>query len=131
MFLLILALAVQTSGFRVVDKGSQSGIDDARQVVVRTAEDWTKLWRVHGMDRERPPVDFSRDMVVGVFMGSRPTAGFGIEIASVASEGGTTVVRYRETMPKRDAITAQVLTSPYELVAIPKTSGDVKFEKVE
>lgn len=131
MFFLIFALAMQTSGFRVVDKGNQSGIDEPRQVVIRTADDWAKLWRVHGMDRERPNVDFAHDMVVGVFMGSRPTAGFAIEITGIATEGGATVVRYKQTMPARDAITAQVLTSPYVLVAIPKTPGDVKFEKVD
>ena len=44
---------------------------------------------------------------------------------------GVLVVRYRETIPSRDAVTAQILTFPYHLVAIPKADvKDVKFEKV-
>lgn len=133
MLLLAFLLAFQTAapGFRVIDTGDQSGVDDARQVVIRTPDEWAKLWQVHGMDRARPTVDFARETVVGVFMGSRPTAGFVLEIVGVAEEGGATVVRYKEGMPPRGAITAQVLTSPYVLVAIPKTAGDVRFEKLQ
>ncbi len=133
MILLSFLLALQTSSpsYRVIDKGAQSGVDDAQQIAVRTADEWAKVWQRHGLDRPRPKVDFAREIVVGVFMGSRPTAGFEVEIAGVASEGGVTVVRYRETAPSRDAITAQVITSPYVLAAIPRTSGDVRFEKVQ
>ena len=42
------------------------------------------------------------------------------------------VVRYNETMPPAGAVTAQVLTFPYHLVAIPKAAvTEVKFEKVQ
>jgi hypothetical protein len=74
-------------------------------------------------------VDFSKEMVVGVFLGSRPTAGYTLEIVSATQDGGKLTVRYREASPPRDAITAQVLTSPYHIVALPFFPGEVKFEK--
>ena len=40
------------------------------------------------------------------------------------------MLQYRETKPGPDAITTQVLTSPFLLVAMPKVDGDVKFEKL-
>jgi hypothetical protein len=40
-------------------------------------------------------------------------------------------VRYQETTPKPGVMTAQVLTFPYHFVAVPKATGDVKFEKVQ
>jgi len=43
--------------------------------------------------------------------------------------GGALIVQYRETLPPARAMTAQVLTMPYHLVAIPTRSGEVKFEK--
>jgi len=98
---------------------------------VRTEGDWVKLWQQHSPDRQRPPVDFSKEMVVGVFMGSRPTAGFNVSIVSSFEKDGNVLVRYQETMPKAGAMTAQVLTFPYHLVAIPKASGQVTFEKVK
>jgi hypothetical protein len=122
---------MQTGLPRTVAKGEQSGIESPTQVLARTVEEWTALWRRHAGDREPPPVDFSREMVVGVFMGTRPNAGFSIRIVTSMEVKGVLVVRYTETIPARDAITAQVLTSPYHLVAIPKAAvTDVKFEKV-
>lgn len=116
---------------RTLEKGGNSVIDEARQATARTAEDWAALWRQHAPDRPRPSVDFSKEMVVAVFMGSRPTAGFAVEIVGVSEASGGLVVQYRETRPSRDAMTAQVLTAPYHLVAIPKSAEAVTFEHVK
>jgi hypothetical protein len=125
------AMQTNTAAPRTIDKGEQSNIDDAKQVTVRTEAEWTKLWQQHSPDRKRPAVDFSKDMVVGVFMGSRATAGYNISIVSTFAKDGNLLVRYQETTPKPGAMTAQVLTFPYHFVAVPKTTGDVKFEKVQ
>jgi hypothetical protein len=131
ILLLVALLQPGAAPMRTLDQGSQSGIDEARQVIVRSASEWTALWRVHSPDRARPDVDFSREMIVGVFMGSRPTAGFAIEIRGTRESGGVLIVQYRETLPPARAMTAQILTMPYHLVAIPTRPGEVKFEKVE
>ena len=112
---------------RTIDKGEQSNIDEARQVVVRTDAEWTKLWQQHSPDRPRPAVDFSKDMVVGVFMGSRPNAGLQHPIVSTSRRTARVLVRYQESTPRPGTITAQVLTFPYHLVAIPKAAAS-RFE---
>ena len=127
--LMVVVLALQgVSPLRVLEKGDQSNVDDARQVTARTIAEWNTLWRRHSPDRDQPRVDFGRDMVLGVFLGSRTTAGFSVEIVSALVEQGTLVVRFRETRPLSDRIVAQVITSPYHLVAVPRHSGDVRFE---
>ena len=113
-----------------IDQGTQSRVEEARNVVVRSDEEWAKLWRAHAPEKPRPPVDFSRDMVVGVFLGTQPTAGYGVEIVGTRELAGAVVVEYRVTSPARDAMTAQVLTMPYHLVAVPKRAGEVNFEKI-
>ena len=114
---------------RTVDKGDFSNVDDVKQVVVRSEAEWKTLWRQHGGERPMPAVDFGKEMVVGVFMGSRPTAGFDIAITSTIEGNGILHVRYRERMPARGMVLAQVLTFPFHLVAVPKTASEVKFEK--
>ena len=114
---------------RPIAKGPMSGVIEARQAIVRSAEEWRTLWAEHAGTRELPPVDFTREIVVAVFAGSRPTAGYDVEVLGVRSEGDATVVEYREHRPGRDAITAQVMTSPFAIVAIPRPSGEVRFEK--
>jgi hypothetical protein len=126
---ILLALALQgVPPLRVLEKGDQSNVDDAMQVTARTTAEWNTLWRRHSPDRDQPRVDFAREMVVGVFLGSRPTAGFGVEILSALVEQGVLVVRFREAQPPGGRILAQVIASPYHLVAVPRHSGDVKFE---
>lgn len=123
--------AAAPQSFRDLDKGDQSFVDDGRQVVARTAAEWNTIWRRHSPDRPPPPVDFTQEMVVGVFLGSRPTAGFALEVIGMDVAAGELVVRYRERRPGRDAITAQVITSPYHLVAVARHAGDVRFQRVE
>jgi len=117
---------------RSIDKGLDSQLDTPRQATARTAAEWEALWRLHGGERARPPVDFAKELVVGVFMGSRPSAGFSVEIVDTRVDGSVLVVQYRETRPPADALVAQVLTMPYHIVAVPKRAGvtDVRFEKI-
>jgi PrcB C-terminal len=130
---LVLAAMMQqgSASFRLVDKGDQSNMDDARQVVAHTADEYNTMWRLHAPDRPQPKVDLSKEMVVGVFMGSRPTAGFAIGIVGSREEAGALVVQYRETRPARGLITAQVITSAYHIVAMPARAGTIRFERVE
>ena len=123
-------LSAQTP--RTVEKGDQSNIDNARQVVVRDAAQWRALWQQHAPDRPMPAIDFSKESVVAVFLGSKPTAGYNVSILSTTEGGGELVVKYRETRPAAGTMTAQVLMFPYHIVAIPKVSAaNVKFEKAE
>ena len=118
--------------WRSIDKGLDSQIDVARQATVRSAADWETLWRLHAGERARPAVDFGKEMVVAVFLGSRPTAGFSIEIVGTRAEGAAVIVQYREARPPAGGIVAQILTSAYHIVAMPRPAAvnDVKFERV-
>jgi hypothetical protein len=116
---------------RTIEKGDQSNVDSAMQALVRTEAEWAALYRKHNFDRQPPKVDFSSEMVVAVFMGSRPTAGFNTTILDALEVKGVLVVHYNERMPSPGAMTAQVLTAPFHIVAIPKaTVTEFKFEKV-
>jgi hypothetical protein len=115
---------------RTIDKGDQSNVEDAKQVLVRTEGEWAALWRQHSPDRPLPMVDFSKEMVVGVFMGSRPNGGYSTAVTTTTAGNGALIIKYTETVPPRGAITAQVLTFPFHLVAIPKSDAKtVKFDK--
>jgi len=133
MLVLLLAALLQTAPppLRTVGKGPMSAIDHPRQVTVRSAAEWDALWKENGARAPLPAVDFSREMVVGVFVGTRPTAGYGVEIVRAIGNSSSLIVEYVETAPSRDTITAQVLTAPYHLAAIPKRDGTVVFKKVD
>jgi len=133
---MLLAATLQAANtdmvpMRSIDKGVMSNMDDGRQASARTVQEWDKLWTQHAGERTRPSVDFTKEVVAAVFLGTRPTAGFSIEIVRVHQEGVALVVEYRETRPAPESVAAQVLTSPYHIVAVPKGSTtDVKFARV-
>ena len=124
-----MAQGVSPAELQTVAQGAMSNIEEPRQVVVRTAAEWQALWKEHDAQRAAPAVDFAQSIVVAVFLGTRPTAGFDGEIATVTSEGGRAVVEYRERRPPRDAIAAQVLTSPFHIVRLTRVSGPIDFRR--
>lgn len=132
---LIIAALLQglqgSSAPRLLEKGAMSYIDSPRQVIARTAAEFDAFWKQHSPGREPPRINFDREMVVGVFVGSRNTAGYSVELVGAEEGQGALVVRYREVAPPKAAIVAQIITSPYFLTVLPTYAGDVRFEKVE
>jgi hypothetical protein len=114
-----------------VAQGAMSNIEEPRQVVVRTAAEWQALWKAHDGQRAAPSVDFTQSIVVAVFLGTRPTAGFAVEIRAVKTEGSGAVVEYRERRPPRDALVAQMLTAPFHIVRLARVSGSIEFRRVD
>lgn len=113
-----------------INSDLMSGIDRPQQTVVRTAADWQALWQRHAAGRQPPAVDFAKHMVIGVFLGSRSSSGYQVEITGVRNEGSTLIVQWAERAPAPGLIAAQVMTSPAHLVTVPQHQGEVRFEKV-
>jgi len=59
-------------------KGDYSGITTLRFEIVRDDAAWAALWAEHAGGTP-PAVDFSRDMVVGLWLGPRPSGGYTVE----------------------------------------------------
>jgi PrcB C-terminal len=135
MPLVTLILALFSGGvpaqvtFTTIAEGQQSNVEDAREVVVRSAAEWKTLWQQHAPDQPMPKVDFAKSMVIGVFLGSRSTGGYRATISAVDRDGAGLVVTWREERPGPDAIVSQMLTFPYHVVRVDRSSGPVKFRR--
>jgi hypothetical protein len=113
-----------------INADQMSGIDRAEQVVVRSSPEWQALWQRHAAGRPAPAVDFTKNMVVAVFLGARSSGGYQVEITGVRTEGPLLVVQWSERQPAPGQMAAQVLTAPAHLVVVPRHAGEVRFEKV-
>ena len=131
MLSLLLALTLWQGPMTLtnVARGGVSDIQQPSEVVLKTAAELQQLWRQHGAGQAPPAVDFTTRMVVGVFLGSRMTGGFDVQITAAEIADGALVVRYTETTPGPGAMLAQVITAPFHLVSVEKFDGPVKFEK--
>ena len=72
---------------------------------------------------------FETTMIVAVFLGSRPTAGYEPEIVGVLREGDVLVVEWRERVPP-DAGNPPNLTTPFVIAGVPQHVGTIRFRKV-
>ena len=126
---IVLLSTLQQPAVDTIARDSMSGVGAPRQAVVRNNEEWTALWRQHAGAKPLPKVDFTTRTVLAVFLGSRPSAGYGVEITRTRQEGKTLIVEWREVPPGRDSLVAQVITSPAVLVSIPRFDGEITFAK--
>ena len=132
---LFLAFAMQAAPSKspivtiVTDMMSQ--IEEPKQVAARSPAEWSALWRQHAGDSALPKVDLASRTVVAVFLGTRSSAGYAVEITGTRHDKGALIVEWRERRPEPGTVTAQVLTSPAHIATIPKFAGEIRFDKVE
>jgi hypothetical protein len=129
VLMLIALLAQATVPVTTIVRSDMSAMESAREAVVRTPQEWAELWKLHEPARPAPPVNFDAVTVLAVFLGSRSTGGYGVEIVSTRVEGDALVVEYDERRPSPDAMVAQILTSPVHIVSVPRQAGAVRFVK--
>jgi VWFA-related protein len=108
-----------------VAKGSVSGVGEPRQETVRTPAEWARVWGALGLRGAAPPVAFDSTMVVAIFLGARPTAGYEIEVIGSRRDGDTLVVEWRERVPEPGNPPAS--TTPFAIAGLPLHTGPVAF----
>jgi VWFA-related protein len=119
------------SGTRIVPiaHGPLSNGAAARESVVRTPEEWNSLWASLPTKQAAPQVAFDQMMVVGVFVGNRPTTGYKVEIVGARKEGETLVIQWREVPPAAGSSVNATVTTPFAVAGLPRHDGPVTFEK--
>lgn len=129
---LVLVAALQGGRpMETIVRDNMSHVEDVWQAVARTPAEWAALWRRHAGDQAPPNIDFTTRTVVAVFLGTRPTAGYAVEVSGTKPSGRTLIVEWREHPPTPGSILAQVITSPSHVVSIPKFDGEITFRKVD
>lgn len=128
----VFGLALQVpSPIVTIARDTMSQVESPRQLVARTQAEWVALWRDHAGGTPPPVVDLSARTVVAVFLGSRSTGGYAVEITGTRQQGPALVVQWRERRPAPDQVSAQVITSPAHIVSIPHFAGEIRFEKAD
>ncbi len=118
--------------FTTIDSGSNSGVNVRHLVAIKDQAEWMALWRRHASNLQPPPtppnVDFNSEMVVAVFSGERKSGGYGIQVDSIKLAGNKLVVIVSETSPGPGDITMMMITQPYHIVRLGKSTLPVVFQ---
>lgn len=113
-----------------IAQGTASGIVDPLEIVIQSGQEWRKLWERHAPSGSAPPpVDFTTQVVVGLFAGQQPTAGYEVQIVKVDHERTRVTVSYQVRSPSKEALVAQVLTQPFHLIRLPRLSLPIQFKR--
>jgi protease stability complex PrcB-like protein len=119
--------------FSTVAQGFASGVSEPLQVAIRTRDEWVAFWTRHTRAQVQPPsappVDFSREMVVGVFLGERATGGYEIEITKVERADSGLRIHYRSKSPDPAAMVTQALTQPYHVIKLRRDDSPLVFSR--
>ncbi len=76
-----------------------------------------------------PNIDFTKEYLVGIFAGAKPTSGYEIVISSIVENNCEIVVNYYEKSPAVGESVTPTPTYPTNFVLIPKTSKGMIFNK--
>jgi hypothetical protein len=114
-----------------LQKGNFSGIREALRIVIRDQDHWDKFWKRHSSIQTNPPppphINFTTEMVVGLFADEKGMGGYEVEITGAELKNSSLYVHYVERSPPRDAIVTQTLTQPFHLVKLPRYDTPVIF----
>jgi hypothetical protein len=127
--------AARSIPFRSVADGSgaSSAVTKRTQIVVRDRVAWRSLWRrLNSRLSPRPAlpkVDFSRFMLVAVTYGQRPSGGYTVRVTGISDDGRRLRVRIVERAPGADCITPAVITAPYHVVRVRRSSKQLVFAR--
>lgn len=121
--------------FTEITRGQYSGIEEKKQVVINNSQDFDSLWKRIFQTQyplpATPLIDFDKNTVVGVFMGTVSTGGYYIEIEEVTECTKQLLVSFNITSPAPDDYVTMALSQPFHLIVIPKKSKKIVFEPSE
>ncbi len=123
--------------FETIEQGLQSGVHASKAVVIRDETAWNSLWMEHKKNLASdttvpvPAVDFSKEMVIAVFLGVRPTGGFSVSVTgiSIPESAGGLSVSVEEVKPGRGCVVPMMITYPYQIVRLARIEGPVVFNQ--
>lgn len=114
--------------YRELDRTTRSLIAQPRNVVARDAAAFAALWAEHsGNAAPAPDIDFSRNMVVGVFAGTRANGCHSTEITGIYRENGKITVVQTNWEPGGSVICTMALVNPAHLVVLARSDEPVEF----
>ncbi|MGA7615350.1 MAG: protease complex subunit PrcB family protein [Thermoanaerobaculia bacterium] len=104
--------------------GAEASGSDAAVRIATTPAHYRELWNEIVGAKERPQVDFERESVIFLLLGTRSTGGYAIEPKEVRSAKEGLDVSTHVTSPGKDTRVTQVITHPYAVIAVGRPDVD-------
>jgi PrcB C-terminal len=119
------------SGVDILASGNHSNMKDQQYVAFTNQADFDSMWQKAFAGQsgapDKPVVDFSKNMVLAIFIGEQPTGGFRIRISKVDTSGADIQVTFYGIQPGQNCRHPQTSTEPFLIATIPTSTKSVDF----
>jgi hypothetical protein len=116
-----------------VAQGYFSAGEASQRLVIRSQADltvaWDAMFRTFSEPPEIPIIDFSREMLIIVRAGAKPSGGYCITVDSAVGSQRRMTVTVRSGGPTASNPILPVVTNPFDVVRVPRRD-DVAFTEV-
>lgn len=128
----LITLAGKDILFTTIDRGLQSGIRERTNIIARTEAEWEDLWGRHtaGTGHKMRPdsIDFSREMIIGVFRG-KTNGPFPVEVTKAEiADNGLTVYFHEISPPEGFPLGTAIAAYPFHIVRVEINQFPVFFQ---
>ena len=121
--------------FEEVCKGNYCGITDRKNQVIKTQEDWNKLWEktysIQTPKPKLPKIDFNKEMIIGIYSGEHNSGGYDVEITEIKKHKGEINVSFFYVAPGPTCEVTSALTQPYCFIRLKKSNKNILFKGYE
>jgi len=76
-----------------------------------------------------PKIDFTKDMLIGIFAGIKSTSGYSIKMTSIVENDCEIIINYYESGPQAGESITQTPTYPSDFILIPKSTKTILFNR--
>jgi hypothetical protein len=140
LFLLLFLLSCSNENkgenisFNTIAKDFYSQQVQKENYIVKDAKGLNQLFEL--IDNENftvkvDDIDFSKEMLVAVFMGEKPTGGYNIEIINILKKKDHLEFLIKIDEPGPDDMVIQSITSPYHIVKLERFDTECLFNIVD
>lgn len=127
--LLPALLFAQAVKFDVLQSGQQGNVQTEQFHVFQTEGQFQTYYKaMTGENASFRDVKWATEFLIAVNLGQRSSGGYKVFVESIEKQRGEIVVNVVEVTPVGN--TTSVMTSPWEIVRVQRTSGNVRFNKV-
>ena len=88
---------------------------------------WASIWPALAPIPAPPNVDFSREMIVLVALGERPTGGYSILVDSAGTDAAGVTVWVGTSTPGLHCVATQAFIQPVDIARLPRIEAPVRF----
>jgi hypothetical protein len=100
--------------YKIIAEGAQAKAEEPFLFIARDAKTYAQLQTLVENLPDAATIDFTKEAVVAAFAGTKPTAGWEVLIRRLSDK-----VLIDLSEPRKDVMTAQMLTAPYKIAVVP------------